>query len=122
MARTGPTNARDGNIQRDRARMAESTAQSYRDAALEHLGRADELFRQEQYFLSHFVAGLAVECHLRAYLRRKTQEFNSRHDLGALAKESGFYDVVPAKRVESISASFSLLNARWRSNHAQYAP
>lgn len=101
--------------------MAESTAQTYRDAAKEHLGRADQLWDEEQYFLAHYVAGLAVECHLRAYLRQVTKEFDARHDLNGLAKESGFYDIVPAKRVENFSVKFSLLNARWRSNHRYYS-
>jgi hypothetical protein len=101
--------------------MAESTAQAYRDAAKEHLGRADQLFREEPYFLAHYVAGLAVECHLRAYLRQVTKEFDSRHDLNGLAKESGFYDVVPTKQAARFSAVFGLLNARWRSNHRYYS-
>ncbi|GAB4467368.1 MAG: hypothetical protein OHK0029_39280 [Armatimonadaceae bacterium] len=101
--------------------MVLSTAQSYRDAAKEHLGRADRLFENNEYFLAHYIAGLAVECHLRAYVRRATKEFDSRHDLNGLAKESGFYDLVPLKQVESFSVKFSILNARWRSNHRYFS-
>ena len=78
--------------------MAESTAQTYRAAALEHLDRADRLHADSDFFLAHFVAGLAVECHLRAYLRQTTDVFDSKHDLARLARESRFYDIVPQKQ------------------------
>ena len=89
-----------------------STAETYRYAVKENLERAQELFGAEQYFLAHYLAGLAVECHLRAYLRRKTSEFDSRHDLRDLATESGYYQIVPAVQVSGFSAKFSLLNLR----------
>ncbi len=101
-----------------------STADTYRNAAREHLARAQELFEAEgtqDYFLAHYLAGLAVECHLRAYLLRVTTEFNSRHDLRELATELGFYKIVPAAQVSAFSAKFSLLNIRWRSNHRYYS-
>ncbi len=98
-----------------------STADTYRDAAKEHLGRAQALFEGGGYFLAHYLAGLAVECHLRAYLRRKTNVFNSRHDLRELAMESGYYQIVPAGELGEFSARFGLLNTRWRSNHRFYS-
>ena len=93
-----------------------STAQTYRDAAKEHLRRAQDLFDNADYFLAHYLFGLAVECHLRAYLRRATSVFDSGHDLRDLAAESGFYDIVPRTQVDEFSRRFSLLNLRWRSN------
>lgn len=98
-----------------------STAQTYRSAAKENLGRAQALFEGEEYFLAHYLAGLAAECHLRAYLRRKTNVFNSRHDLQELAKESGYYRVVPPAELNDFSARFGLLSTRWRSNHRFYS-
>jgi hypothetical protein len=98
-----------------------STADTYRDAAKEHLARAQELFSSEQHFLSHYLSGLAVECHLRAYLRRRTDEFDARHDLQELAKQSGFFDIVPSGRANDFSAKFSTLNLRWRSNQRYYS-
>lgn len=40
-----------------------------------------------------YVAGLAVECLLRAYMVRRKREFESRHDLLLLFKESGILQV-----------------------------
>lgn len=98
-----------------------STADTYRSAAKENLERAQELFETGNYFLAHYLAGLAVECHLRAYLRRTTREFDARHDLRELATESGYYQIVPAVQVAGFSAKFSTLNLRWRSNHRYYS-
>jgi HEPN domain-containing protein len=98
-----------------------STEETYRNAAKEHLARAQDMFDNESYYLAHYLSGLAVECHLRAYLRRKTKEFDSRHDLQHLAIESGFYGVVSATRASDFSPIFEKLNLRWRSNHRYYS-
>ena len=98
-----------------------STAETYRNAAKENLLRAQENFDTQQYFLSHYLSGLAVECHLRAHLRQTTDQFDSRHDLRELAKEAKFFDIVPQNRAGDFSARFSTLNLRWRSNHRYYS-
>lgn len=79
------------------------------------------MFDAEQYFLGHYLSGLAVECHLRAYLRRTTNLFDSRHDIEGLAQQSGLYEAVPQKRADEFSGKFSILNQRWRSNHRDYS-
>ena len=84
--------------------MALSTAESYRAAAREHLERADRLHSSEEFFLAHYVSGLAVECHLRAHLRLLTSEFDARHDLEKLAKEAEFTSIVP----RNLEAAFSI--------------
>ncbi len=98
-----------------------STAETYRTAAKEHLLRAQQSFDDQQYLLSHYLSGLAVECHLRAYLRQVKDQFDSRHDLRELAKEARFFDVVPQNRASDFSVKFSTLNLRWRSNHRYYS-
>ena len=98
-----------------------STAETYRNAAKEHLLRAQENFDDGQYFLSHYLSGLAVECHLRAYLRQAAPQFDSRHDLRELAKEAHFFEIVPQNRVGDFSDKFATLNLRWRSNHRYYS-
>ena len=98
-----------------------STAQTYRDAAIENLARAQDNFERERYFLAHYLFGLAVECHLRAYLRKRTNVFDSGHDLRDLAKEADFYAIVPTERVDEFSRKFVILNLRWRSNHRYYS-
>jgi hypothetical protein len=40
-----------------------------------------------------YAAGLAVECLLRAYMVKRKREFESRHDLFLLFKESAILDV-----------------------------
>ena len=98
-----------------------STENTYRAAAKEHLSRAQDQFDNGEYFLSHYLAGLAVECHLRAYVRRKTKIFDSRHDLQWLAKESGFYNIVPENMTSHFSTIFATVNIRWRSNYRYYS-
>ena len=94
-----------------------STAATYRAAANEHLERAFRMHDAEEYFLAHYLAGLAVECHLRAYLRRRTNQFDARHDLRELAKEADFYRIVPREQENEFITDFQTLNIRWRSNH-----
>lgn len=98
-----------------------STAETYRIAAKEHLLRAQENYDDENYFLAHYLSGLAVECHLRAYLRQIKIQFESRHDLRDLASEAQFFNIVPQNQVDDFSVKFSVLNLRWRSNHRYYS-
>ncbi len=97
------------------------TSQSYRSVATEHLQRAQNEFDNEEYFLAHYLSGLAVECYLRAYLLRIKNEFDARHDLRELAKEARFFDILPAHREADFSEKFSTLNLRWRSSHRYYS-
>lgn len=94
-----------------------STAATYRLAAKEHLERAFRLHDAEEYFLAHYLAGLAVECHLRAWLRRRTNQFEARHDLRELATEADFYRILRREQEEDYSLALQTLNIRWRSNH-----
>ena len=98
-----------------------STSESYRAAALEHLERAQDLFAGKSFFLCQYVAGLAVECHLRARIRVHRATFDAHHDLDRLARQSGFYDIVPASETDRFSTAFGDLNRRWRSNHRFYS-
>ncbi len=94
----------------------EFTAESYFYAALEHLRRAQSRHIGRDYFLAHFLSGLAVECMLRAYRLRIDRKFDSRHDLRELAKNARFYDLVPSQQQIEYGVKFALLNERWRSN------
>ncbi len=64
---------------------------------MERMGQAQHLYRQGEgyYALAMYTAGLAVECLLRAYLVQRKAEFESRHDLLLLFKESGMLDIDP---------------------------
>jgi len=93
------------------------TADSYRTAANDNLLRAQSHFDTGDFILAHYLAGLAVECHIRAYLRRRTADFDKRHNLADLASASGYYDIIPYTEQSRFSSIFTTLNLRWRSNH-----
>ena len=75
------------------------TADHYFRASVERMSQAHHLYREGKgcYALAMYVAGLAVECLLRAYVVKRKREFESRHDLLLLFKESGILNVDPDK-------------------------
>lgn len=75
------------------------TADHYFRASVERMSQAQHLYREGEgyYALAMYAAGLAVECLLRAFLVKRKREFESRHDLLLLFKESGILDVDPGK-------------------------
>ena len=98
-----------------------STEHTYRDAAREHLGRAENEFERGDYFLAHYLSGLAVECHLRADLLRNAPEWAPRHDIRALAKKSGYAQIASAELSSRLSENITVIATRWRSNHRYYS-
>ena len=57
-------------------------------------GKRQELYQtRDNYSLTLYVAGVAVESMLRAYLLKKKTDFESRHDVQLLLHESGMLDV-----------------------------
>ncbi|HET6381847.1 MAG TPA: HEPN domain-containing protein [Armatimonadota bacterium] len=90
------------------------TAEHYFSAALEHLTSARWLHDHDRFAYAHYFAGIAVECILRAYLRRVSVSFDPRHDLRELAKASRFYDHIPAELHIEYGEVFEQLNVRWR--------
>jgi len=77
------------------------TSEHYFKVALERIQQAFFLYRaRDSYALAMYVAGVAVESMLRAYLLKKNREFESRHDVGLLLKESGMLDVDPDRLKE----------------------
>ncbi len=97
-----------------------STADTYHDAAQEHLVTAQELHEAGNYYLSHYIAGLAVECMLRAFLRAE-DKFDADHNLAQLAEKANFYEYIPTHQWEQFAAKFTQMNVRWRSNHRFFA-
>lgn len=91
--------------------------QSYRRAADENLSRAQEQFNSGSYFLSFYLSGLAVECHLRAWRHLQVQGFEHNHNLLYLAEETGFLAMIRGKGTERFSAAFSFLSKTWRNYH-----
>jgi hypothetical protein len=65
------------------------TAEHYYRAARERIIEASVLYDRQCHGLSMYVAGLAVECLLRAFRAKKDPVFDSRHDLQLLFRQSG---------------------------------
>ncbi len=95
----------------------EDHARIYWEAAQEHKTLAVELHEARRYVMAHYVAGLAVECLLRAYRYRFDPAFDARHDLKALYAASRFGNVVPPEDEESIGEAFTEVVRRWSTNH-----
>ena len=88
-------------------------AETYRDAATEHVTVARELYDSDRLVLANYVAGLAVECMLRAYRLKIDPEFDSRHDIDKLYKLARFADVIPSSEVEEVGAALGDVIALW---------
>jgi len=69
-------------------------SEHYFRASLERMSQAHEIYRtRDNYALTMYVAGVAVECMLRAFMVIRKAEFKSHHDLPALFVESGMISV-----------------------------
>jgi hypothetical protein len=93
------------------------TRQVYVLAAHDHVTAASELFKLRRFVLANYVAGLAVECILRAYRMIVSAQFDERHDLYELARAARFFDLFPPDRAESLTASFATVATQWENSH-----
>ncbi|MGD0769162.1 MAG: hypothetical protein ABSB42_13330 [Tepidisphaeraceae bacterium] len=96
-------------------------AELYRDAATERAVCARELYDGGWYVDANYLAGVAVECMLRAYRVMIDPEFDSRHDIGKLCKMAKFTDVVPPTDNDKVNAALGEVVALWSNNH-RYLP
>ena len=92
-------------------------AEVYKEAAKEHKTLAAELHNSGRYVMAHYVAGLAVECILRAYQYRINPVFSGRHDLQALYREAGFASLVDPEEEHEITVAFTEVLRRWSNSH-----
>jgi len=53
----------------------------YFDAAGERLGDAHNLYKGERFGFALYAAGLSIECVLRAFRTRMSNQFDEKHDL-----------------------------------------
>lgn len=105
----------------------------YFRAGVERMSQARALYKHgDRYALAMYCAGVAVECILRAFIVRRTREFDGRHDLIRLFGASKILDNVEqrvaAKRhsasdksaavevVQELRASMNLVVALWHNN------
>jgi hypothetical protein len=94
-----------------------SRAEIYRDAASEHVTVARELYDAERHLHANYLAGLAVECILRAYRTMIDPDFDSRHDLNRLYKLAKYADIVPTRRAEEVGALLGDVISLWSNDH-----
>ena len=92
-------------------------AETYKEAAQEHVATARLLLDAERYVGAFYFAGLAMECIFRAYRFRITPEFDSRRDLYDAWKASKFADAVPEGERQAMSEALEQVVERWSNNH-----
>jgi HEPN domain-containing protein len=98
--------------------MVAHTADTYREAAKEHVVLAQRLHEElGEYGAAHYWAGLAVECMLRAYRVAQEPQFSSRHDLSQLVRDARFYILMPTDLQEELAAAVGEVAMRWRNDH-----
>ena len=97
------------------------TEDSYRVAAVDHIDAAEDLAEAKQYPLACYVAGLAVECMLRAYSYRLEGEFEARHDLRLWYRRSKFDAIVPSSRVDEVSSALVTVASHWNNSQRYYS-
>jgi hypothetical protein len=92
-------------------------AETYRDAAAEHVTAARELYDSGRFALAAYVAGLATECILRGYRHMIDPEFDARHDIDRLYQLAKFTDIVPPGKEEQTGAWLGDVIALWSNDH-----
>lgn len=93
-----------------------TSAEVYRDAAHEHVIVAAELYASARYVMAHYVAGLSVECILRAYQVRRNAEFDAKHDLQKLSYSAKFPELFPKARFNEYQGLLAAVVVRWKND------
>ncbi len=93
------------------------TAEHYRTAAMQRVQEAWTLHGQQRHGLALYVAGVAVECILRAYRTRRGRQFSERHDLNELLKESGIVEFVSNETRQTLPAHLGTVWANWNNDY-----
>ena len=97
------------------------TAQSYREAAVADVQAAQNMLDTRQYPLANYLAGLSVECMLRAYSNYLDDSFDARHDLRRWYEKSGLEAIVSAKQRAEVSIALSIVSAQWNNSQRYYS-
>lgn len=92
-------------------------AETYKAAADEHVIVAEELYNRARYVLCCYVAGLSVECLMRAYRVLIDPEFDAKHDLKLLSAACGWMDKIPRQSVTRVTGALRDLCIRWENAH-----
>ncbi|QTA83859.1 HEPN domain-containing protein [Desulfonema limicola] len=89
----------------------------YLEASWEQIDAARRLHNTQHYPAAIYIAGVAVECLLLAYRSRENPEFENRHDLRSLFKESGIAEFIRQKDQRKVSAMLGEVWSRWKNNY-----
>ena len=91
-------------------------AMDYVDAAKERLAEANLLYEKARYALALYIAGVAVESLLRAYIFRLEPRLEAAHNLKLLWKASELNSLVTPTESLQIDAANSTLFRRWKND------
>lgn len=94
-------------------------ADTYQDAALEHVELARELYTAGRYVFALYAAGVSAECVMRALARDPA--FEGRHDLRVLLDQSDLLGDLSAAEAKTVSAAVSELWSRWKNTHRYFS-
>jgi hypothetical protein len=89
----------------------------YLDASIEQINSATRLHKQRRYPAAIYLTGVAVECLLLAYRTRENPEFESRHDLISLLRESGMAGFVRMRDRKKLFIMMGDVWSRWKNNY-----
>ena len=93
----------------------------YRRASHEKFNAAVCAESGGHYAVSHYLAGVSVECMLRAYRWAIDPSSDVKHDLRKLMKNSGVLEKLPAKHQSIVRDALIEIARRWTISH-RYAP
>jgi hypothetical protein len=88
-------------------------AEVYFAAAQERTKEIEDLYKARRYVLAHYVAGVAVECILRAYRFRRNPQFDARHDLYLLLHSSGMIHALRPDEIYAANSALASVSFRW---------
>lgn len=97
------------------------TEDSYRIAAANHVLSAQSLLEARQYPLANYLAGLSVECMLRAYSSYRNAGFDARHDLRLRYEKSDLDAIVSANQRAEVSVALGVVFAQWNNSQRYYS-
>ncbi len=91
-------------------------AADYFVAAKERLSEANLLYEKERYALAMYIAGVAVESLLRAYISHIDKTLEAAHNLKLLWKTSKLRFLVSPAESLQLDAANSTLFRRWKND------
>lgn len=93
----------------------------YIEAPPQRTDAARTLYGDQRYTEAVYLAGVAVECVLRAFAQDGGEAFDARHDLRLLFKAATLERFVGEKQRQIVSVALGEVWARWKNNY-RYAP